>query len=61
MIPRKNSLPIGTPDKPDLHRYLAEFDFSYNHRVGLGCSDIDRTKAAIKGIEDKRLTYHQAH
>jgi transposase-like protein len=44
-----------------LHRYLAEFDFRYNHRVGLGFSDIDRTKAAIKGIEGKRLTYHQTH
>jgi transposase-like protein len=44
-----------------LHRYLAEFDFRYNHRTGLGYSDIDRTKAAIKGIEGKRLTYHQTH
>jgi transposase-like protein len=44
-----------------LHRYLAEFDFRYNHRVGLGYSDIDRTKAAIKGVEGKRLTYHQTH
>jgi transposase-like protein len=44
-----------------LHRYLAEFDFRYNHRVGLGYSDIDRTKAAIKAIEGKRLTYHQTH
>ena len=44
-----------------LHRYLAEFDFRYNHRVGLGYSDIDRTKEAIKGIEGKRLTYHQTH
>jgi transposase-like protein len=44
-----------------LHRYLAEFDFRYNHRVGLGFSDIDRTKVAIKGIEGKRLTYHQTH
>jgi transposase-like protein len=44
-----------------LHRYLAEFDFRYNHRVGLGFSDIDRTKIAIKGIEGKRLTYHQTH
>ena len=26
-----------------LHRYLAEFDFRYNHRVGLGVGDIDRT------------------
>lgn len=44
-----------------LHRYLAEFDFRYNHRVGLGYSDTDRTKAAIKAVEGKRLTYHQTH
>ena len=44
-----------------LHRYLAEFDFRYNHRMALGIGDIDRTKAAIKGIEGKRLTYHQTH
>jgi hypothetical protein len=30
-------------------------------RVGLGFSDIDRTKVAIKGIEGKSLTYHQTH
>ncbi len=44
-----------------LHRYLAEFDFRYNHRVALGCSDIDRTIAAVKGVEGKRLTYRQPH
>ena len=32
-----------------LHRYLAEYDFRYNHRVALGYSDMDRTLAAIKG------------
>ncbi len=42
-----------------LHRYLAEFDHRYNHRVALGYSDIDRTLAAIKGIEGKRLKYRQ--
>ena len=42
-----------------LHRYLAEFDHRYNHRVGLGYSDIDRTFAAIKGAEGKRLMYRQ--
>src|SRR5580704_15249215 len=42
-----------------LHRYLAEFDFRYNHRIGLGCSDIDRTLAAIKGAEGKRLMWRQ--
>lgn len=48
-------------DEKHLHRYLAEFDFRYNHRVKLGFSDIDRTKAAIRGVEGKRLTYRQAH
>lgn len=48
-------------DEKHLHRYLAEFDFRYNHRVKLGFSDIDRTRAAIKGIEGKRLTYRQPH
>jgi len=42
-----------------LHRYLAEFDHRYNHRIALGYSDIDRTLAAIKGIEGKRLMYRQ--
>ena len=44
-----------------LHRYLAEFDFRYNHRVARGCSDIDRTLAAIDGANGKRLMYRQAH
>src|SRR4029079_4378816 len=26
-----------------LHRYLAEYDHRYNHRIALGYSDIDRT------------------
>lgn len=42
-----------------LHRYLAEFDHRYNHRVALGYSDIDRTLAAIRGVEGKRLMYRQ--
>ena len=42
-----------------LHRYLAEFDFRYNHRVALGWNDKDRTIAAVRGAEGKRLTYHQ--
>ena len=42
-----------------LHRYLAEYDFRYNHRVALGHSDIDRTYAAIRGAAGKRLTYKQ--
>jgi transposase-like protein len=42
-----------------LHRYLAEFDFRYNHRAALGWNDADRTIAAVRGAEGKRLTYHQ--
>ena len=44
-----------------LHRYLAEFDFRYNHRTALGCGDIERTIAAVKGAEGKRLYYRQPH
>jgi transposase-like protein len=44
-----------------LHRYLAEFDFRYNHREALGYNDTDRTIAAVRGAEGKRLTYHQPH
>ncbi len=42
-----------------LHRYLAEFDFRYNHREALGYSDEARTIAAVRAAEGKRLTYHQ--
>jgi hypothetical protein len=42
-----------------LHRYLAEFDFRYNHREALGWNDEARTVAAVRAAEGKRLTYHQ--
>jgi transposase-like protein len=42
-----------------LHRYLAEFDFRYNYRASLGYNDSERTIAAVRGGEGKRLTYHQ--
>jgi transposase-like protein len=41
-----------------LHRYLAEFDFRYTHRVANGCNDADRTRLALRGIAGKRLTYN---
>jgi hypothetical protein len=44
-----------------LHRYLAEFVHRYNYRTALGYNDIDRTLAAIKGVEGKRLTDRQSH
>jgi transposase-like protein len=42
-----------------LRRYLAEFDFRYNHREALGINDTERTDAAIAGTVGKRLTYRQ--
>jgi hypothetical protein len=42
-----------------LHRYLAEFDFRYNHRVKLGYSDKDRAEKMLSGIVGKRLTYRR--
>src|ERR1700680_153833 len=42
-----------------LHRYAAEFDFRYNHRAALCYSDMARTKAGMKSIEGKRLTYRR--
>jgi transposase-like protein len=44
-----------------LHRYLAEYDFRYNHRVALGYSDVERAARAIKSAAGKRLTYRQPH
>jgi transposase-like protein len=44
-----------------LHRYLAEFDFRYSFRVGLGVNDVDRAELALKGIIGKRLTYRTTH
>lgn len=44
-----------------LHRYLAEFDFRYNSRIGLGVNDEMRAERAIKGIVGKRLTYRTTH
>ncbi|MES2029654.1 MAG: IS1595 family transposase [Pseudomonadota bacterium] len=44
-----------------LHRYLAEFDFRYNHRVKLGFNDGERADLAIKGAAGKRLTYRQTN
>ena len=43
--------------KEHLHRYLCEFEFRYNHRH---MDDGDRTCAAIKASEGKRLTYENS-
>ncbi len=39
-----------------LHRYLAEFDFRYNHR---DVTDGERADALLKGAKGKRLMYAQ--
>ena len=44
-----------------LHRYLAEFDFRYNHRIALGVDDAMRAEAALLGVVGKRLTYRTTH
>jgi hypothetical protein len=42
-----------------LPRYLAEFDFRYNHRIANGVDDSARTVAMLKGAAGKRLTYRR--
>ncbi len=39
-----------------LHRYLAEFDFRYNHR---NVSDAERADELLRGAKGKRLVYQQ--
>ena len=43
----------------NLKRYLAEYDFRYNEREGLGVNDAERMARAIPGIVGKRLTYRR--
>lgn len=43
-----------------LHRYLAEFDFRYNHRSALGIEDTERSDHLLRGAVGKRLTYETA-
>lgn len=45
--------------KKHLHRYIAKFDFRYNHLVALGFDDLARTTAMSRGAAGKRLTYRQ--
>ena len=40
-----------------LSRYLAEFDFRYNRRIGLGVDDLARADEVLTGAVGKRLTY----
>ena len=42
-----------------LHRYLAEFEFRYNHRIANGFDDRQRGREALAGIVGKRITYRR--
>jgi transposase-like protein len=46
--------------KKHLHRYAAEFEFRYNHRIGNGVNDSERAKRALAGIQGKRLLYRDS-
>lgn len=43
-----------------LHRYVAEFDFRYSNRSGLGVEDTERAAKIIYQASGKRLTYRAA-
>ncbi|MBN9532854.1 MAG: IS1595 family transposase [Alphaproteobacteria bacterium] len=47
-------------DEKHLHRYLAEFDFRYNHRAAQGVNDLDRAAIALQGAKGKRLLYRDS-
>lgn len=42
-----------------LHRYVAEFDFRYSNRAGLGVEDTERAAKIIQQAGGKRLTYRR--
>jgi len=42
-----------------LPRYLSEFDFRYNNRVGHGVDDSERTIRALSQVGGKRLRYSE--
>lgn len=43
-----------------LHRYVAEFDFRYCHRVKLGVDDKERATKIIRAMAGKRMMYRRA-
>lgn len=42
-----------------LARYLAEFDFRYSNRSGMGIDDTQRTDELLRQVAGKRLTYRR--
>jgi transposase-like protein len=43
--------------KRHLHRYMAEYDFRYSHRIALGVNDVQRADTLLRGVSGRRLTY----
>ena len=46
--------------KEHLHRYAAEFEFRYNHRVANGINDLARSDQVLIGFVGKRLKYRDS-
>ena len=46
--------------KKHLHRYLVEFDFRYNNRIGLGGPDTERAEMLAREAVGKRLMYQDS-
>jgi transposase-like protein len=44
-----------------LHRYVAEFDFRYSNRIGIGVDDVTRADRVLDGVSGRRLTYRTTH
>lgn len=47
--------------KKHLHRYVAEFEFRYTHRIATGYNDAERTDTLLAGVVGRRLTYRAAN
>ena len=58
-MPRLGVLGRGLHRMRTLHRYMAEFDFRYTNRAGVGVDDSNRAVKALLGVVGKRLTYRR--
>jgi len=48
--------PFHSVSEAHLHRYLAEFDFRYSHRIALGIEDTMRANEKLKASSGKHLS-----
>jgi hypothetical protein len=48
--------PFHSVNEAHLHRYLAEFDFRYSHRIALGIEDTMRANEKLKASSGKHLS-----